>query len=275
MKHGVGVPTLLEARTAACASVEACLGTWVRGSALEYQLSAEQAHEAGCRVLTLGSCALGVPGVGADIDCVAIVPYFIERHDFFAPNGFVYEIYFHGYSVEGNVAVLETDSVTGFPVADATTFSVAVTTPATNVIGAGLSATDCIVEALQAGWTVFHSFRGPAASAKIVTKFGGDHWIRSGMYPEYNALAAKITGDFDGTNMFDKMRRFRFSEMATSYTPHADTELREIGRDGSFTLRRGTGAFAAEVSGHASRVAETSARDKHPALGMDMSRFVA
>ena len=123
------------------------------------------------------------------------------------------------------------------------------------VIGAGLSATDCIVEALQAGWTVFHSFRGPAASAKIVTKFGGDHWIRSGMYPEYNALAAKITGDFDGTTMFDKMRRFRFSEMATSYTPHADTELREIGRDGSFTLRRGSGAFAAEVSGHAARVA--------------------
>ena len=54
---------------------------------LAMALSAAQADEAGCRVLTLGSQALGVPGPGSDVDCVAMVPYFVERHQFFAADG--------------------------------------------------------------------------------------------------------------------------------------------------------------------------------------------
>ena len=47
----------------------------------------DQAAQAGCRLLVLGSCALGVPGPGADVDCVAVVPYFVERTAFFANDG--------------------------------------------------------------------------------------------------------------------------------------------------------------------------------------------
>ena len=103
------------------------------------------------------------------------------------------------------------------------------------------------------GVAVERSFAQYAAFA-FVWAFGGE--LRPAARERFEAAVMsyvkQLSPDFpttDGTTMFDKMRRFRFSEMASSYTPHAGTELREIGRDGSFTLRRGTGAFAAEVSG--------------------------
>ena len=87
LSRGAGAPELVQDRAAACAAVEACLAGWVRAVGLSHGLSAAQADEAGCRVLTLGSQALGVPGPGSDVDCVAIVPYFVERHQFFAADG--------------------------------------------------------------------------------------------------------------------------------------------------------------------------------------------
>ena len=88
--HGAGHPALVSSRGAACAQVQQLLSEWVRAVGIAHGLSEQQANDAGSVVLTLGSCALGVPGAGADIDLVAIVPYFVERAHFFdAGKGFV------------------------------------------------------------------------------------------------------------------------------------------------------------------------------------------
>lgn len=64
------------------------VATWVCEVGFDHGLNAEQAAEAGqCPVLMLGSCALGVPVPGSDLDVVAVVPYFVERSHFFAPDG--------------------------------------------------------------------------------------------------------------------------------------------------------------------------------------------
>ena len=87
--RGVRAPELAAAREAACSAVEECLASWVKGVAIAHGLSATQADDAGCQVLQLGSCALGVPLPGADVDCVAIVPYFVERRHVFAADGLI------------------------------------------------------------------------------------------------------------------------------------------------------------------------------------------
>ena len=81
--HGAGHPALASSRGAACAQVQQLLSEWVRAVGIAHGLSEQQATDAGSVVLMLGSCALGVPGAGADIDLVAIVPYFVERAHFF------------------------------------------------------------------------------------------------------------------------------------------------------------------------------------------------
>ena len=84
---GVGVPEQDDARMAAFSAVEQCITKWVRDTGMAHGLTVEQASQAGCRVLLLGSCALDVPGPGSDVDCVAVVPYFVDRSSFFAAEG--------------------------------------------------------------------------------------------------------------------------------------------------------------------------------------------
>ena len=84
---GYGRPEEEESRESVCADVKACVAGWVRTVGVDSGLTAQQAMQAGCCVLMLGSCALGVPGPGSDVDCVAIVPYFVERAAFFASDG--------------------------------------------------------------------------------------------------------------------------------------------------------------------------------------------
>ena len=67
--------------------LEALVVTFVHSVAIEVGLSDEQAASAGGKVLTLGSQALGVATPGADIDLLAVVPYFVERAHFFADGG--------------------------------------------------------------------------------------------------------------------------------------------------------------------------------------------
>ena len=63
------------------------LATFVRTVASSEGLSAEQAAAAGGKIFTLGSHALDAATPGADIDLLAVVPYFVERTHFFAEGG--------------------------------------------------------------------------------------------------------------------------------------------------------------------------------------------
>lgn len=67
--------------------LELLLLSFVRTVALTEGLSVEQAATAGGKILTLGSHALGAATPGADIDLLAVVPYFVERSHFFAEGG--------------------------------------------------------------------------------------------------------------------------------------------------------------------------------------------
>ena len=100
LRHGVGAASLALAREDVCAALEACLAGWVRTVAVAHGLTAEQAADAGCRLFKLGSCALGVAGPGSDVDCVAVVPYFVERRHFFAPDGLARALRKRGRLVE-------------------------------------------------------------------------------------------------------------------------------------------------------------------------------
>ena len=59
--------------------------------------------------------------------------------------------------------------------------------PKVLVVGAGLSAADCVVHLLSSGATVHHAFRGRAEATKVWSKFAGAHMRAS--YPEYVDLA--------------------------------------------------------------------------------------
>jgi poly(A) polymerase len=68
--------------------LEALVVRWVRGVGLDHGLSDEQASEAGAKLLLLGSYALlEVRLPAADVDVVAVVPYFVERAQFFGMAG--------------------------------------------------------------------------------------------------------------------------------------------------------------------------------------------
>ena len=81
------IPELEAVRAATVHLVEACVSAWVRDVAINIGLSQEQVAQAGCKLLPLGSCALGAPGPSSDVDCVAVVPYFVNRQAFFAADG--------------------------------------------------------------------------------------------------------------------------------------------------------------------------------------------
>lgn len=53
------------------------------------------------------------------------------------------------------------------------------------IVGAGISAADAIVAAMEAGWHVHHIFRGAAAATKVGSKFASGG---GGMYREYATL---------------------------------------------------------------------------------------
>ena len=76
-----------EVRQSVLLRIEAIVPRWVHAVALEHGLSAEQAAVAGGRLFALGSHALDVAMPGADIDLVAVVPYFVERRHFFEGGG--------------------------------------------------------------------------------------------------------------------------------------------------------------------------------------------
>jgi len=68
--------------------LEALVVRWVRGVGLAHGLSDEQASEAGAKLLLLGSYALLEARLpAADVDVVAVVPYFVERAHFFGEAG--------------------------------------------------------------------------------------------------------------------------------------------------------------------------------------------
>ena len=58
------------------------------------------------------------------------------------------------------------------------------------VVGAGLSASDLIVNALKEGMSVVHVFRTDVAGTKVKKMFGE----YSSMYPEYYALTSLMEG---------------------------------------------------------------------------------
>jgi len=69
-----------ERYTRCLADLESLVVRWVCAVGLSQGLSDEQASTAGGRLLPLGSCALlGAPMRHADIDAVAVVPYFVPR----------------------------------------------------------------------------------------------------------------------------------------------------------------------------------------------------
>jgi threonine dehydrogenase-like Zn-dependent dehydrogenase len=87
------------------------------------------------------------------------------------------------------------------------------------VVGAGLSAADCVVAALRSGqWDVVHVFRGSARTTKVVSKFGQKS---NSMYPEYYELAQLMQ---------------RHTQLRPHYEAHSHTRLRRVDTDGNCDL---------------------------------------
>jgi len=96
------------------------------------------------------------------------------------------------------------------------------------VIGAGLSAADCVVAALEAGWTVFHVFRTAAEQTKIGSKFGRPHPF----YPDYYRLSQLMT----------------FAATDPLYRPFPQASLRSVtGRDCELVGEGGDGVVLSDV----------------------------
>jgi len=70
---------------------------WVQAVGLRAGLSDEQVRDAGCALLPFGSYALLEELMpGSDLDLVAVVPYFVDRADFFAGGGLGGALLAHG-----------------------------------------------------------------------------------------------------------------------------------------------------------------------------------
>jgi hypothetical protein len=90
------------------------------------------------------------------------------------------------------------------------------------VVGAGLSAADCLVHHLQRGRQVYHLFRGAVEATKVGSKFGAA--AAAGFYPEYYALTRAMAG---GTRM---------RLLGGEYEPLQGAELRAVRPDGRCLL---------------------------------------
>lgn len=94
------------------------------------------------------------------------------------------------------------------------------------VVGAGLSASDCIVHCLRRGMRVTHAFRGGWEATKVGSKFASDG--ARAMYPEYHALVGAMRNG----------AREPVPLLGGSYSALAGHELRRIGADGQCELQR-------------------------------------
>ena len=107
------------------------------------------------------------------------------------------------------------------------------------VVGAGLSAADCIVDLLRRGRTVIHVHRGAADATKL-WKFSAPHSAR--MYPEYHALVTAMASTPTGETT---------PLLGGTYSVFGQTELTAIEQDG--TCRVNVAAAAAAVVGQGVR----------------------
>ena len=97
------------------------------------------------------------------------------------------------------------------------------------VVGAGLSAADCIVYLLTRGKKVVHAFRGAPETTKLGSKFSGPG--ASGFYPEYHAICtAMASAAGQQTSLF-----------GGTYSPMPSTELLAVHSDGRCELSAGDG----------------------------------
>ena len=93
------------------------------------------------------------------------------------------------------------------------------------VVGAGLSAADCIVHLLGQGKTVLHAFRGDAETTKVGSKFGSPG--AQSFYPEYHALVRAMKSNGPAQLLGGR------------YEALAGAELKLIREDGTCNLSRG------------------------------------
>ena len=91
------------------------------------------------------------------------------------------------------------------------------------VVGAGLSAADCVLAAMTRGWRVLHVFRSEASRTKLGSKFGG----AGGMYADYGDLVERMSASTPGST--DDLS-------SREYIAFPSTELRSISEDGLCTL---------------------------------------
>jgi hypothetical protein len=97
------------------------------------------------------------------------------------------------------------------------------------VVGAGLSAADCMVHLLGQGRTVLHVHRGPADATKL-QKFASPH--SAGMYPEYHALISAMATAPTGAPT---------DLLGGRYSVYGHSELRAIGPDGDCSVEQRLG----------------------------------
>ena len=93
------------------------------------------------------------------------------------------------------------------------------------VLGAGLSAADCIVHHLQQGRRVLHAFRGTADKTKLGSKFGSAGATR--MYPEYHALVQAMRAPLAKAKL-----------LGGEYAPYARRDLEAMRSGGQCELAR-------------------------------------
>ena len=113
------------------------------------------------------------------------------------------------------------------------------------VVGAGLSASDCIVHCLRRGMSVTHAFRGGWEATKVGSKFASDG--ARAMYPEYHALVGAMRRGAREPSPARSSARSPASPPARSPAPPQPLlggsysalpfhELRRIGADGRCEL---------------------------------------
>jgi hypothetical protein len=111
------------------------------------------------------------------------------------------------------------------------------------VVGAGLSAADCIVHHLRKNRHVVHAFRGAAEATKVGSKFGGAG--SRGFYPEYFALSQAMMNGAHGTRRTDPISLGDpISLLGGRYEALPSAELQAIRPDGTCELGGASSAAA-------------------------------
>lgn len=135
------------------------------------------------------------------------------------------------------------DLAAGSRAAREQTLAPASSLPTVLVVGAGLSAADCVVHLLRTtGAHVIHAFRGAPDATKVGSKFGSAAAAR--MYPEYVALVAAMRGSADdgaedrtaGASSGHGGEIKARALLGGHYTPLPYAQLRQIHSDGTCEL---------------------------------------